>query len=224
MSLSATALSSSTNIPGFPPVDSFLQFLVTTSIIQGSLFASVASGADMANDIEGGFFERLIASPVARTSILVGRVGGAAVLGFFQSLLFLGIVAAVGTPIDGGVVAVLMIASTVAVFAAGIGAVSVSFALRTGSSEAVQGSFPLLFSLLFLSSGFFPRDLMHGWFHSVATINPMSHMIEGLRHQIIFGIDVGKWGLSFGIASAVFVLGVGLALVALRARLRKGGA
>ncbi|HEX2050583.1 MAG TPA: ABC transporter permease [Actinomycetota bacterium] len=217
--LSSAALDRSTVLPGFPPVDSFLQFLISTTIVQGALFGAIAAGSDMATDIEGGFFERLVASPVARTSILVGRVMGSAMLGFCQAWLFIGVATVFGVDIEGGFVAMLMIAIVTSTVAAAIGAISVSFALRTGSVEAVQGSFPLLFVMLFVSSAFFPRDLMNGWFKTVADLNPLSHLIEGLRTQVIAGVDVGDWLVSLGVAAGLFAVGIAAASLALRRRL-----
>ncbi|HVM35135.1 MAG TPA: ABC transporter permease [Actinomycetota bacterium] len=210
LAMSAAAFERSTSLPGFPQVESFLQFVIAATIVQGALFGAVAAGADMATDIEGGFFERLIASPVARSSILVGRVMGAATLGFFQALLYFGVAIAFGLHVAGGLPAVFMVALTAAVLSAGIGSITVAFALRTGSTEAVQGAFPLVFVVLFISSAFFPRELMGGWFKSAATLNPISHMIEGLRFLVIEGLSGPHFFTAFGISTAV--LGVGLAL------------
>jgi ABC-2 type transport system permease protein len=219
MAMSSAALDRSTELPGFPPVDSFVQFLIATTIVQGSLFGSISAGAGMATDIEGGFFDRMIASPVARTSILGGRVMGAASLGFVQAWLFFGVALPFGLTIEGGVTAMVMIAVVAAVVSAGIGSVTVAFGLRTGSVEAVQGSFPMLFVGVFLSSAFFPRNLMDGWFKTVADVNPLSHLIEGLRTQVITGVDVGEWLVSLGIAAGIFVLGLVTASRALDFRL-----
>jgi ABC-2 type transport system permease protein len=124
--------------------------------------------------------------------------------------------------IHGGLTAMLLIAVVASVLAGGIGAISVSLALRTGSSEAVQGSFPLLFSLMFISSAFFPRELMEGWFREVASINPFSHMIEGLRAQVISGLDLAEIGKSLAVAGAIFAAGIAASAVALRKRLALG--
>ena len=219
MALSSSAFERSTSLPGFPPVDSFLQFLVTTTTIQGALFGSIAAGAGMATDIEGGFFERLIASPVTRTSILVGRVAGAALLGFVQAWFFFGIASIFGMRSEGGLLSLFMVSIVSCIVAAGMGSISVAFALKTGSTEAVQGSFPLLFTLMFLSSAFFPRNLMNGWFQGTASINPLSHLIEGLRAQVIGGIQIGEYLKSLGIALALFVLATSAGALALRGRL-----
>jgi ABC-type multidrug transport system permease subunit len=103
--------------------------------------------------------------------------------------------------------------------AAAFGSISVAFALRTGSTEAVQGSFPMLFAALFLSSAFFPRNLMTGWFKTVASINPLSHLIENLRGQIIYGINWADFMAALGIALAAFAIATVLAGLALRGRL-----
>lgn len=222
LAMSSAAFDRSTALPGFPPVNSFMDFVITTSIIQGALFGSVAAGSAMATDIEGGFFDRLIAAPTARTSIIVGRVTGAATIGFAQAWLYFGITSVFGLQVAGGFAAMLMVAVTAALLSAGVGSISVAFALRTGSTEAVQGSFPMLFAGLFLSSAFFPRVLMDGWFKSVATVNPLSHMIEGLRHQVIQGISLPEFGVALTVVGSILLIGTTLSGLALRARLGAG--
>src|SRR5207244_3765716 len=70
------------------------------------------------------------------------------------------------------------------------GALGLVAAIRTGSGEAVQGLFPAFFVFLFISSMAIPRNLMtHGWFRDVATANPVSYLIEGVRSLIITGWD-----------------------------------
>lgn len=219
MAISSSAFERTTDIPGFPATDSFLQFLVSTTIIQGALFSSIAAGSAMATDIENGFFERLVASPVARSSIIAGRVMGSFVFGFFQAWLYILVATVFGMRAEGGIPALLGVAIVSAIFSAGVGSISSSFAIRTGSSEAVQGAFPLLFSLMFISSGFFPRTLMHGWFQDAAGLNPLSHMIEGMRYQVITAFDLGELAVSIFIATGFFLVGLTLSLLALRRRL-----
>jgi ABC-2 type transport system permease protein len=222
LALTSASLNRSTQLPGFPEVDSFLQFAIATTIVQGALFGSIAAGADMATDIEHGFFDRLVASPVSRTSILVGRVAGAATLGFAQALVFFGVTSLFGLDVESGIIGILLVAVVAAVVSAGIGALAVAFGLRTGSAEAVQGSFPLLFVLMFFSSAFFPRTLMEGWFKTVATYNPISWLIEAARSLVIEGLDLREFGVAIAVASVILVLGTMVAGLALRRRLAVG--
>lgn len=221
LALNAAALERSIALPGFPSVDSFLQFMFATTVIQGTLFGSIASGAAMARDIEDGFFERLMAAPTSRSSILVGRVAGAASFAFFQAWFFFVVASLFGLEIEGGLIGMLGLSLVGALLAAGVGAISVAFGIKTASSEAVQGAFPMLFALMFLSSAFFPRQLMTGWFQDIAAVNPFSYLIEGVRHQVIDGFDLGRLGVSALVAFGFFVFGLMLSSLALRARLRE---
>lgn len=219
LALNSAALERATQLPGFPPVESFLQFAVGTTIIQGAMFGAIAAGSAMATDIEGGFFERLIATPVSRISLLVSRVAGAALLSFLQAWIFFGVTLLFGLTVEGGLVSMVAVAFVASVFGAGVGAISMIFALRTGSSEAVQGAFPALFVFMFISSAFFPRDLMDGWFKTVATANPLSHMIEGVRGLIIGDFNWADTGKALAVAAGLFVLGLIASVAALRRRL-----
>lgn len=219
LAINSAALNEAIHLPGFPPVESYLQFMIATTIIQGALFGSVAAGADMARDIEGGFFDRLYLAPISRSSVLVGRVAGAWTFSFVQAWLFFGVAHLFGLNVEGGFVGMVGVAVIASIMGAGLGAVSMSFALRTGSSEAVQGSFPALFAFLFLSSAFFPRELMSGWFHNAASANPLSHLIENSRHLVIFGWSSSEFLEGLVIATGVLLLGLTLSGIALRARL-----
>ena len=221
LALNSAALDRSTSLPAFPQVDSFLQFMFATTVVQGTLFGSIAAGAAMARDIEGGFFERLMAAPTSRGSILIGRLAGAAAFALFQSWFFFAIATPFGLEVEGGLAGMAGLSAVCAVLAAGMGAISVAFGLKTGSSEAVQGAFPLLFAMMFLSSAFFPRELMAGWFEDVAGLNPFSYLIEGVRHQIIAAFDLGRLVVSISVAAGFFVFGLVLSTLALRGRLKE---
>ncbi len=86
----------------------------------------------------------------------------------------------------------------------------------------MQAQFPVLFFLIILSSMNLPRNLIESdWFRTVATINPVSYMIEGLRSLIIQGWNAQALALGFGIAIATFVGGMSLSAFALRKRMAR---
>ncbi|MBW3594230.1 MAG: ABC transporter permease [Actinobacteria bacterium] len=221
LALNSAALNRSIQLPGFPEVDSFLQFMFATTVIQGALFGAVTAGSSMATDIEGGFFERMIAAPASRSSILVGRVAGVAVFAFGQAWLFFAVATVFGLDVEGGLVGMLGLSLVASVVAAAIGALSVAFGLKTGSSEAVQGAFPMAFAIMFLSSAFFPRALMSGWFLDVAEANPFSYLIEDVRYQVIAGFSWSRLVTALAIAGALFAAGLVLSGLALRGRLKE---
>jgi len=203
----------------FGPNDSFLDFLFVATLTQGVLFGALSGGSEMAQDIESGFFDRLVTTPVARAAILIGRLAGSATLGAIQAVFFMTVFLAFGARIQGGVAGALVLPIAAALLSVGIGGLACAMAIRTGSVEAVQGAFPLLFISLFVSSAFFPTALMKGWYKAVATHNPLSSMINGMRHQVLIGFDAGEAARAILVPGALVVVAIGLCLVTLRARL-----
>jgi ABC-2 type transport system permease protein len=217
--LNTAALGRTTALPGFPRADSFLDFMLPATLVQGVLFGGVSASSEVAQDIESGFFERLIAAPTSRISILLGRLAGAAFLGSAQAVLFLAIFTIFGVEVKAGVRGILVLILVGALMALSIGAIGAAMALRTGSVEAVQGAFPLVFITLFLSSAFFPTQLMHGWFRTVAEANPFTWMIDGLRHLVLFGWSTNEALHAVLVPIGIIALGVVLSLRQLQRRL-----
>lgn len=217
--LNTAALNRTTSLPGFPAADSFLDFLVPATITQAVLFGSLSGASELAQDIENRFFERLVAAPVWRTSILVGRLAGAGVLGVIQAVAILSVFSLFGARVQAGLPGLVLLPLVAMLLAVAVGALMSSMALRTGSVEAVQGAFPVVFIFIFASSAFFPRQLMQGWFKTMATLNPVSWMIEGLRHQVLVGFDLGEAATALAVPVGIGALSITLALWSLRQRL-----
>jgi ABC-2 type transport system permease protein len=119
----------------------------------------------------------------------------------------------------GGMATLLLLAILIAL---GWAAVGVLLALRAGTGEKVQSQFPLLFFLVFISSMNLPRNLIEvNWFRDLATINPVSYLIEGLRTLIIEGWNAQALALGFGVAILMIVGALGGASVALNSRMER---
>ena len=183
------------------------------------MFYATTAGNDMAIDIDNGFFERLLASPVRRISIVLGHLAGTSVASGAVALVFAVVLVAFGASIEAGVAGLAVLIATSLVLGVAIGAFAVTIALRTGSVEAVNGSFPIFFALIFLSSAFFPLDLAGGWFERVAVLNPVSWIVDGLRELIIGGWDTWAAARSLLVAAMLAVLTLVLSFSALRKRL-----
>ncbi|MEN3273467.1 MAG: type transport system permease protein, partial [Actinomycetota bacterium] len=110
--LNTAALGKSTALPGFPAADSFLDFMLAATVVQGVLFGGIGAASEMAQDIENGFFERLVAAPTARVSILLGRLAGGAALGAAQSVVFLAIFVVFGAEVKAGIPGILVLVLT----------------------------------------------------------------------------------------------------------------
>jgi ABC-2 type transport system permease protein len=221
MAVNAAGLKPSTELPGFP-TDSFLAFALAVPFIQGALFSTMNAGTDLARDIQTGFLNRLSLTSMRGSTLIAGQLGGIVTLGIVQAVFYIFVGLVVGVHFasgPGGIALLLLFAALVSL---GFGAIGIYLALRTGSGEAIQALFPLLFVFLFLSSMNAPRNLMEiHWFKAVASANPVSYLIEAVRSLIITGWDAQALALGFGIAFALTIAGLALAGTALTLRLTR---
>ena len=214
-------LNAATKLPGFP-TNSYLSFAIAVPFVQAAIFAVNNGGADLARDIETGFFDRLSLTPMSGASLIIGQLAGVVALGVLQALIYLAVGLAFGASFAAGVggAAVLVALALLIMFA--FGCIGLFFAFRVGNSEAVQGLFPVLFVFLFLSSGSLPRNLIEqDWFRTVATYNPVSYLIEGIRSLFITGWDGQALGLAFGCAAGIGAIFMALAITSLRSRMAR---
>jgi ABC-2 type transport system permease protein len=214
-------LERTTELPGFPEVGGFLDFQLAAAMTQSLMLGGVSAGIAMALEIEGGFFDRLVASPIPRLSIVLGRLAATAVLGVLQVLWFVALGLIFGAEIRGGVLGVALILLIGAVTATGFGALGVMLALRARRASTVQGIFPLVFVILFISSAFFPRALLEAPVDAIAEYNPLSYIAEGMRDPIISGITASTVLYGLAAAAGVAVVASALSVHALRTRLRQ---
>ena len=207
------------DIPGFPfPEASFLEFVLAGSVLQGVSFGAINGGSELALDIENGFMDRLLASPVSRSAILVGRLAGSMTYAVVLSLVLTTVFVIMGADIAGGIGAVatmLLVSMLLTLF---LGAVGAALGLRTGSPEVVQSIFPLIFVLLFASSAFFPVNLMEGWYGDLARRNPITWLIDPVRRLVVEGFAWSDAGRAIGVAAALATLTVSWAFLELRRR------
>jgi ABC-2 type transport system permease protein len=221
LAVNSGGLTSATNLPGFP-TNSYVTFVLAVAFVQGGLFGAMSAGTNIANDVETGFLSRLSLTPLRRTALLVGQLAGVVALGLIQATVFLTVGLLAGahlkTGLAGGIVIVLLML-TMALAFGGLGAFA---ALRAGTAEAVQGLFPLMFAALFLSSTSLPRPLIEiDWFRAVATANPVSYMLEGIRALLITGWDGEALALAFGLTGGIAILTLTASSMALRTRMAR---
>jgi ABC-2 type transport system permease protein len=219
LAVNASGLDAATNLPGFP-ADSYLDFALAIPFMQGALFAALNGGQDLARDIEGGFLDRLAMTPLSGAALLAGQLGGALFMGLISAVMYLVVGVAFGVGIASGIGGALVLLLLALSISSAFACFGTFVALRAGTGEAVQGFFPLFFVLLFLSSAFFPRDLIEqDWFRTIATYNPVSYMVEGIRSLVISGWDGQALAQAFAIAAIAIVGFLALSARALRTRL-----
>ena len=219
--INGSALTPATRIPGFP-THNYRDFLIAMTFVQGAMFVSITAGVDLSKDIETGFLNRLALTPLRSEAMLVGQLGGALVLGVIQAIVYLLVGLAAGVTFASGVGGALVLLALSILIAFAFASLGGLLALRFGTGEAVQGIFPLLFVTLFLSSSSLPRNLISvTWFRDVATYNPVSYLIEGLRSLVITGWDGQALALGFGFTILLLVVTLALSGSAMKSRLAR---
>ncbi|HEY7692701.1 MAG TPA: ABC transporter permease [Gaiellaceae bacterium] len=221
LAVNSGGLQSATTIAGFP-TDRFVAFALAIPFMQGALFATMNAGTDLARDIQTGFLSRLSLTPVRGVALILGQLAGVAFVATVQAVVYVAVAYAVGVHPRAGAAGVVVLLGLAIAIAIGFGAVGVFMALRTGTGESVQGLFPLLFVFLIISSMNFPRNLIEvGWFRWLATANPVSYLIEGLRSLVIEGWNGEALALAFTISAALITISLVACGLALRTRMTR---
>jgi ABC-2 type transport system permease protein len=219
LAVNSGGLKDVTNLPGFP-TDSYLTFALAVPFMQGALFSVMNAGTDLARDIETGFLNRLALTPLGGAALLSGLLAGAVVLGLVQGITYLSVGLIAGAELVTGFPGALMIIALSVSITVAAGSIGLFVALRTGSGEAVQGLFPVFFVFLFISAMSLPLELLQTqWFHDIASVNPVTYLLEAFRSLLFEGWDAGKLALGFGIAAVVLALGMTAASSAMKTRL-----
>ena len=206
LAVNAAGLASVTELPGFP-TDSYINFAIIVCFIQGAMFAAINSGTELAGDIKGDFTDRLALTPAHRWVVLAGATMGGTAIASMGTLLYVAVGLVFGVQFEtgpAGALVLIVLAIYVAFAFSGIGA---WLAVLTGSPQAVQGLFPLLFVLLFLSTSNLPLDFITtDWFRTIAEWNPLSWLIDGMRGLVIGGWDLSTLLPAVAVATAVMLV------------------
>ena len=208
-----------TKVKGFPTTD-YLAFVLGAMLVQAAASASTMAGNALGTDINTGFLNRLVLTPVRAWALIAAQLGGVAVLGILQAALFLGVALAAGASVKSGVPGALALMAVILLMVLAFGAIGLLVAVQTGSAESVQTLFAVTLGLLFMSSMVMPRNLItEDWFKTIATYNPMSYLVEASRSLLISGWDAQALAIGCGIAAGVMVLALAAAGVILRRRI-----
>lgn len=201
-------------------VTNYTGFQMPVAVLQGVAGAASVSSFGMVTDIENGYFDKLLLTPTPRIALVLGRLAddGIRVILLTALILVVGLVFGAGMEAGAlGFVVILLLAGLFGIAYAGFG---LAIALRTGNAQAAQAGFLIFFPLLFLSPAFAPMDIFEGWLKVLATINPVTYILEGMRTLILEGWDWEAIGKALGAIAGLGAFTQTLVLLALRHRVR----
>jgi ABC-2 type transport system permease protein len=165
-------------LAGFPAHLSYLGYVLPAAVLIGGLYAGIAAGTSVTSDLVSGFQRRLLLTQVPRLFILAGPLAAAIVQSVLQSCLFLVVFRLAGAAWPASV-PLLLVAT--ALFAAGIAGLAIAIGLSTRDNEVMQSTFGVLLLAMFVSSAFFPVNLMRGWFAAASSHSPLTWLANGIR-------------------------------------------
>src|SRR5919202_660024 len=167
---------------------SYVQFFMPAVILQTVLFGAGRSGLGIINDIDSGFLDKLLTTPINRMAILLGKILGDLTTIVVQATLIVVITLIVGqfqtdrVRFEYGVPGILGAVCIALLFALGLAGLNVFIALKTRNTEStfLISNF-LTLPLLFTSSAQLPLQLMPSWLQTVAHFNPVTYTIQAMR-------------------------------------------
>jgi len=198
----------------------FKAFQLPVAIIFAVTGISRASA--LVTDIQSGYFDRLLLTPIRRPMLLLGLMAAdiVSIILLTIPVLILGLV--LGVSFQTGLLGMVVFIMYGAFWGLAFAGFPYAIALKTGNPAAVNSSFVLFFPFAFLTTSFLPKEALTGWLSTVATYNPVTYVLEGLRSLISEG-----WDWSVLLQGMAFTLGVmtvsfGLASLAMRGRVSRG--
>jgi ABC-2 type transport system permease protein len=198
----------------------FRAFQLPTAIIFA--VTGVSRAPALVTDIQSGYFDRLLMTPMRRLALLLGLMVADFTLVMVLSLPVILLGFAVGVTFETGVLGMLLFILLAGFWGLVFTGFPYTIALKTGSPGAVGASFILFFPFAFLTTTTLPREALTGWLSAIAAFNPMTYLLAALRSLLY-----GGWQPRTLLEGTLAIAGVGivsmsLALAALRGRVARG--
>jgi len=192
------------NVPGFDFPTGYTAFQFVFVLLQSAAFGGVFTGFGIARDFESGFGRRYMLAASNRSGIVAGYALAALVRAFVTWTVLTAVALVAGMEIGGsaGEIVALYVLAIFVNLAATLWSAGVALRVRS-----IQGG-PLMqfptFLVLFLAPVYVPLSLLSGWIHAIASVNPVTALLEAGR-GFISG-DPTVVALAFAIAIALPLL------------------
>jgi ABC-2 type transport system permease protein len=199
-------------------VTNFVGFQMPVAILQAVAGTAGNAGLGTVTDIERGYFDKLMLTPSPRLALVLGRLFADSVRAMVLTTLILIAGLFAGSGMDSGPIGAIAIVALAGTFGLSYSGIGMAIALRTGSAQAAQTGFLIFFPLLFLSPALAPKEVFAGWLEFLATINPVTYILEGMRHLVLDGWSWRAVGGALASIAGMAVFTLSLTLAALRSR------
>ncbi len=200
-------------------VADFKAFQLPVAIVFAVTGVSRASA--LVTDIQSGYFDRLLLTPIRRPMLLLGLMAAdiVSIVLLTIPVLILGLL--LGVSFVTGILGMIVFIAYGAMWGLAFAGFPYAIALKTGNPAAVNSSFILFFPFAFLTTSFLPMEALTGWLATIAKYNPVTYVLDGLRSLITVGWDWEALAKGAGASLALMVISFGLASIAMRGRIAK---
>jgi ABC-2 type transport system permease protein len=182
----------------------YAAFQLPISLLLAASFATAP--LYLVEDIEGGYFDKLRATPVARSALVIGRLLAEAVKSLVITAVLVVVALPFGVSVASGPVGFLLLLMLTSLWAVVYAGFMQLIALKTRSAAATNSGGLVFFPLLFLTPNFVPRDLLTRPMEIAATLNPVTYVMEALRSLILEDFAWAPLARGFGVVAVLGVL------------------
>jgi ABC-2 type transport system permease protein len=217
--VNAASLSAFAKVPGFPDV-SYKDFIASSAIFMAIFFSAGNAGIELVQDIASGYFKKLTIMPISRITIVLSKLTEVAIQSVIQGLIVIILLLIVGVHFNTGFLGVLAIFAMLMLFAMAWSCIGMIAALRTQNARLVQSMFILVFPFLYLTTSQSPKQLLPHTFATIATYNPVTYIVEGVRSLVLYSWNDPAVWQGFLVAAILFVVLVSLTVGSFRKALK----
>ena len=202
-------------LPGF--ASSYVAFATPGILLQNGFSSALQSGTSMVDELNSGFLQNMLVTPVNRSAILLGRLASDAFRVVVQSLIILIMAYFIGATVVTGLAGAVVMLITIAFFGLAWSGISLSIGLATRRAETVTAiGFFLTFPLLFMSTALFPQRFLPSWMQVVSSWNPISFAVNAIRDVALGGITAATLFEAYGVMIIMAVITLGATLYQFR--------
>jgi ABC-2 type transport system permease protein len=197
---------------------SYLGFMLPLSVISTALSGAGVAGQSIVRDIENGYFNKLLLTPVNRAALLLGPMIAGAIVIVLQALAIIVAGLLMGLEPATGVLGLVTLLGYALLLGIGLAGFIVGVALKTGSAGATSGVSFLFFPLTFLTATFTPITLLSGWIRTAAEYNPITYILEATRALLNTGWEPDALARGLSASLVICVITFAFAFWCLKSR------
>ena len=169
-------------------VSRYIDFMAPGVMVMTALFSGSFCGFSLVWDRRFGFLDKILAAPVSRVAIPVGKMTATSLQITLQVIIIGGIALGMGVTFASGVLGFMLVVAIAAIFSFAVAGISLSIAIYFKTLEGVH---PILnfisMPMMFTSNAIFPKAAMPDWMKLISDWNPLTHAITPMRTLIVKG-------------------------------------